>query len=216
MLIKIKKVIDVMSSPKLLKQLLSMNRSGYFNEIGWINSFKNQMPMDKSSNPLPWVTYGFIDFISDRLNKNMDIFEYGSGNSTLWYAKKVNTVVSVEHDKKWFEAIKKNMPNNANINYEELVYNGNYSKFSSNLNKKFDVIIVDGRDRVNCVKNAIKNLKESGVIVLDDSERESYKEGIDFILSHGFKKNDFWGISPGLFYKKNTTIFYKTVNCLEI
>ena len=68
MLIKIKKVIDVMSSPKLLKQLLSMNRSGYFNEIGWINSFKNQMPMDKSSNPLPWVTYGFIDFISDRLN----------------------------------------------------------------------------------------------------------------------------------------------------
>lgn len=216
MLIKIKKVIDVMSSPKLLKQLLSMNRSGYFNEIGWINSFKNQMPMDKSSNPLPWVTYGFIDFISDRLNKNMDIFEYGSGNSTLWYAKKVNTVVSVEHDKKWFEAIKKNMPNNANINYEELVYNGNYSKFSSNLNKKFDVIIVDGRDRVNCVKNAIKNLKESGVIVLDDSERESYKEGIDFILSHGFKKIDFWGISPGLFYKKNTTIFYKTVNCLEI
>lgn len=205
-----------MSSPKLLKQLLSMNRSGYFNEIGWINSFKNQMPMDKSSNPLPWVTYGFIDFISDRLNKNMDIFEYGSGNSTLWYAKKVNTVVSVEHDKKWFEAIKKNMPNNANINYEELVYNGNYSKFSSNLNKKFDVIIVDGRDRVNCVKNAIKNLKESGVIVLDDSERESYKEGIDFILSHGFKKIDFWGISPGLFYKKNTTIFYKTVNCLEI
>lgn len=216
MLIKIKKVIDVMSSPKLLKQLLSMNRSGYFNEIGWINSFKNQMPMDKSSNPLPCVTYGFIDFISDRLNKNMDIFEYGSGNSTLWYAKKVNTVVSVEHDKKWFEAIKKNMPNNANINYEELVYNGNYSKFSSNLNKKFDVIIVDGRDRVNCVKNAIKNLKESGVIVLDDSERESYKEGIDFILSHGFKKIDFWGISPGLFYKKNTTIFYKTVNCLEI
>lgn len=216
MLIKIKKIIDVMSSPKLLKQLLSMNTSGYFNEIGWINSFKNQMPMDKSSNPLPWVTYGFIDFISDRLNKNMDIFEYGSGNSTLWYAKKVNTVISVEHDKKWFEAIKKNMPNNANINYEELVYNGNYSKFSSNLNKNFDVIIVDGRDRVNCVKNAIKNLKESGVIVLDDSERESYKEGIDFMLSHGFKKIDFWGISPGLFYKKNTTIFYKTVNCLEI
>lgn len=97
-----------------------------------------------------------------------------------------------------------------------MVYNGNYSKFSSNLNKKFDVIIVDGRDRVNCVKNAIKNLKESGVIVLDDSERESYKEGIDFILSHGFKKIDFCGISPGLFYKKNTTIFYKTVNCLEI
>ena len=44
------------------------------------------MPIDKNSNPLPWVTYGFIDFISERLNKSIDVFEYGSGNSTLWYA----------------------------------------------------------------------------------------------------------------------------------
>ena len=33
----------------------------------------------------------------------MNIFEYGAGNSTLYYAEKVSHVISVEHDKKWFE-----------------------------------------------------------------------------------------------------------------
>jgi len=216
MISKIKKVINVLTQPKIFKQLISMNESGYLNEIGWINSFKNQIPMDKNSKPLPWVTYGFIDFISGRLNKNMDIFEYGSGNSTLWYGEKVNSVTSVEHDKNWYEKVKNSMPKNVTINYQELVYNGEYSKFSSISNIKFDIVIVDGRDRVNCVKNAINSIKEDGIIVLDDSEREAYKEGIEFLINHNFKKLDFWGISPGLFYKKNTTIFYKANNCIDI
>lgn len=216
MLEKIIKIIKLFENPKVLKILLSMNSSGYLNEIGWINSFKNQIPMDINSNPLPWVTYGFIDFISERLNKTMDIFEYGSGNSTLWYAQKVNSVASVEHDRSWFEKIKNSMPNNVNIYYQELIYNGEYSTFSTKLDKKFDIVIVDGRDRVNCIKNAINSIKEDGVIVLDDSERESYLDGINFLLENNFKKIDFWGISPGLFYKKNTTIFYKTNNCLGI
>lgn len=216
MINKIKRVFNVLVQPKILKQLISMNESGYLNEIGWINSFKNQMPMDKDSKPLPWVTYGFIDFISDRLNKDMDIFEYGSGNSTLWYGERVNSVTSVEHDRDWYEKIKSNMPKNVNINYQKLVYNDKYSNFSNNSNVKFDIVIVDGRDRVNCVKNAIFSIKDNGIIVLDDSEREQYKEGIEFLQHKNFKKLDFWGISPGLLYKKNTTIFYKSSNCLGI
>jgi hypothetical protein len=51
---------------------------------------------------------------------------------------------------------------------------------------------------------------------LDDSERDAYDEAVSFLLSNNFKKIDFWGISPGLFYKKSTTIFYKKKNCLDI
>ena len=131
-----------------------MNHKGYLNEIGWIDSLNNKMPINKDSKPIPWVTYSFIDFISDRLNNTMDIFEYGSGNSTLWYADKVNSVTSVEHDNGWFNKIKNNMPNNVNINYQELIYDGEYSKFLKKMDKKFDIVIVDGRDRINCIKNS--------------------------------------------------------------
>lgn len=216
MLNKIWKMVDIITQPKILKQLISMKYSGYLKEIGWINSFRQKIPVDKEDNPLPWVTYSFIDFIVNRLNNKMDIFEFGSGNSTLWYASKVNTVTSVEHDSTWFEKIKENMPKNVNIYYKELIYNGEYSNFSNTLEEKFDIVIIDGRDRVNCMKNAIYSIKENGVIFLDDSEREQYKKGIDFLLNNDFKKIDFWGISPGLFYKKNTTVFYKNNNCLGI
>ena len=216
MLNKLKKIIDVLLEPRILKMLISMHSYGYLKEIGWINSFKNQVPVDGDNNPLPWVTYSFIDFINDRLKKDMDIFEYGSGNSTLWYASKVNSVTSVEHDLVWFEKIQNNMPTNVKIYHQALKYGKEYSKYSKVLNKKYDIVIVDGRDRVNCIKNSIDSIDERGVVVLDDSERESYQEGIDFLIKNNFKKIDFWGISPGLFYKKNTTIFYKENNCLDI
>ncbi len=93
---------------------------------------------------------------------------------------------------------------------------GYYSKISTKFDTEFDIIIVDGRDRVNCIVNAVGNLKEDGVIILDDPERKSYGDGIKLLINKGFKRIDFWGISPGLFYKKNTTIFYKTKNCLDI
>ncbi len=105
MIKKIKKLIEVLGNFKLFKWMISTNSSGYLKEIGWINSFNYKMPIDLNSNPLPWVTYGFIDFIEERLNKKMRIFEYGTGNSTIWYADKVQTVTSVEHDKAWFEKI---------------------------------------------------------------------------------------------------------------
>lgn len=80
---KIKKFFKLIQKPRLLCSLPSMGANGYLYEIGWINSFQNKMPMNKSGAPFPWVTYSFIDYISSRLKLDMDIFEYGSGNSTL-------------------------------------------------------------------------------------------------------------------------------------
>ena len=88
--------------------------------------------------------------------------------------------------------------------------------FANNLGEEFDIVIVDGRDRVNCIKNSISSLSDSGVMILDDSERSEYIDGIQFLSLNNFKKLDFWGISPGLFYKKCTTVFYKQNNCLGI
>jgi hypothetical protein len=193
-----------------------MNYNGYLKEIGWIESFKMKMPVDKDLKPIPWMTYPFIDFISDRLSPDMEIFEYGSGNSTLYFASKVKWVYSIEHDEKWYKIMKQIIPNNVNLYHIKLDYGGEYSMFPLTLNKKYHIIIIDGRDRVNCIKNSIKCLKPEGVIVLDDSERTQYLEGIRFLLNEGFKKIDFWGISPGLFYKKCTTVFYTENNCLGI
>jgi hypothetical protein len=213
---KVSSVLQVLTSPRRLKMLLSFNHKGYLHDIGWFNGFDSKSPVDGEGNPIPWVTYSFIDFIKDRLKKQHTVFEFGSGNSTYFYAKYAGIVVSVEHDKEWFDKIISTKPENAELIYCELVRDGDYCRVPLKLEETFDIIIVDGRDRVNCCKQAVNSVSENGVIVLDDSERPDYREGINFLVKQGFKELAFTGISPGLFYRKATSVFYRPDNCLNI
>jgi hypothetical protein len=213
---KISSVLQVLTSPRRLKMLLSFNHKGYLNDIGWFEGFDSKSPVDGDGNPIPWVTYSFIDFIKERLSKQHTVFEFGSGNSTFFYAKYAGVVVSVEHDKEWYDKIVGSKPENAELIYCELVRDGDYCRMPTKLEETFDIIIVDGRDRVNCCKQAVNAVSENGVIVLDDSEREFYREGVNFLIKKGFKHLSFSGISPGLFYRKSTSVFYRPGNCLNI
>lgn len=203
-------------SPSRIKTLLSFGVKGYLSEIGWFKSFHSKSPVDRNSEPIPWVTYSFIDFISDRIQKHHTVFEFGSGNSTFYYAKRALKVVSVEHDKAWFERISGSKPANSEMIFCELEKDGAYSKMPASMDMKFDIIIVDGRDRVNCCFHSLSALSDNGVVVLDDSERENYVAAISFFKEEGFKELSFSGISPGLFYRKSTSVFYKDNNCLGI
>ncbi|SFG60151.1 FkbM family methyltransferase [Pedobacter insulae] len=213
---KFRAFATLIAKPKRLLSLLSHGHKGYLNSIGWFKAFDNQQAVDGEGLPIPWVTYSFIDFIKPRLTKDLTIFEYGSGNSTLFYAKNVRKVVSVEHDEAWYQKIVKEKAENAEMIFCKLDTDGEYSKKASSLPEKFDIIIVDGRDRVNCCKYGVDALTEQGVIVLDDSERESYNQARIFLTQQGFKELSFSGISPGLFYEKATSVFYKPANCLAI
>ena len=42
----------------------------------------------------------------------MRVFEYGAGYSTLYFADRVETVVSIEHVEAWVETLKTAMPDN--------------------------------------------------------------------------------------------------------
>ncbi len=203
-------------NPRKLRSLLSFGIKGYLAEIGWLKAFDQRSPVDENGDPIPWVTYSFIDFIKPRLRHDQRVFEFGSGNSTLFYAKYCGSILSVEHDRNWFDKIGSTMPENSRLIYQPLTPGGSYSQAPPDTGERFDIIIVDGRDRVNCCKNSIDALSERGVIILDDSERSKYAEAIDFLTGQGFRHIAFSGISPGFFYYKSTSVFYRDGNCLGI
>jgi len=209
-------IIELLARPERLRSILSFNKKGYLKDIGWFSAFESKSPLDRFGNPIPWVTYSFIDFIKERLTKEHTVFEFGSGNSTYFYAKYAGKVVSVEHDKNWYDKIVNTKTENAEMIFTELQPDGEYCRMPVTLGTKFDIIIVDGRDRVNCCKQAVNALTPGGVVVLDDSEREFYNEALVFLKDKGFKQLAFTGISPGLFYNKATSVFYKADNCLGI
>src|SRR5262245_38432029 len=54
----------------------------------------------------PWLSTGAIDFSSNVLSRSSIVLEWGSGRSTLWFAKRAGRIVSVEHHPGWFETVK--------------------------------------------------------------------------------------------------------------
>ena len=144
------------------------------------------------------------------------MFEYGCGNSTIWFANKVKNITSVEHHKEWYNNISKKLPNNAKVVFKELMYDGEYSKAIFDENKKYNIIIIDGRDRANCVKNAIKSLSDDGIIVFDNAGLKQYQESIELIMLQKFRRIDFIGATPVIAHNNTTSIFYRNNNCLKI
>lgn len=213
---KIKTILELIRHPKQLSAILSLKEFGYLNDVGWFNAFSLGEPVDENNQPIPWFTYPSIDFLSKRLHKNLNVFEFGSGNSSLFFAKRVKSISSVEHDKEWFNKIRTSLPDNSKLIYVESNSSDQYIEPLKMGEEKFDIIIVDGIFRNECLFELIKQLNQQGVIILDDSERNEYTEGINFVLDANFKRIDFVGIAPGLLYSKTTTIFYKSDNCLNI
>lgn len=83
---------------------------------------------DKRSgdNPLtremPWMTYDAIDFLASNCRSDSTIFEWGSGGSTLFFAKRCRHVTSVEHDGKWSDFLKERLESLAvsNVDHREI------------------------------------------------------------------------------------------------
>ena len=213
---KVKTLFRLLTEPKILSSLLSLRSYGYLSDIGWFNTFKTKTPVDQKHRPIPWVTYPFLDFIKERLTKDLKVFEFVSGNSTLFFADRVKQINSVEHNSDWYNLLHSEVPDNGNIILAISSNEEDYVKPLKKANNKFDLIFIDGIHRVTCCSISIKFLSTQGVIILDDSEREEYKPGMDFIVKNGFRKIDYWGISPGCLFRKATTIFYKDGNCLGI
>lgn len=201
---------------KDLAQLIRLSNS-YLEQMGWNLSVRKGMPVDPAGKPIPWLCYATIDFLAKKLQPTFHVFEYGSGNSTLWLAERVASVTSVEHDQNWYELVQKKVQAILNIT---LFYGnraaGDYVEQLAKQEQKFDLIIIDGRDRVACAKNCLGSLSEQGVILFDNTDRENYQEGIDFLIHNGFKKIDFTGIAPVSSIYSQSTIFYRTANVFGI
>lgn len=195
---------------------LTYSRKSYLVSSGLIDTYRKGIPCKTDGSPLPWMNYDVIRFLEDRLDKNMSLFEYGSGYSTSFYANLVANVVSVEFDEYWRDRIQPLMPQNVDLIFQEADVDGDYCRTIRRSGRGFDVVIVDGKDRVNCIVQAADTVSERGVIILDDSHRDRYRRGYEFLESLGFRHIEFEGLKPTGIANFRTTLFYRDGNCFGI
>lgn len=166
---------------------------------------------DGNNSPLPWITYPCIEFLN-RLNlKDCNVFEYGSGSSTLYWSQKSRTVTSVEKDRLWFDKVQAALPSNCVLSHvgEDIDYIDHINHYG----RKFDIIIIDGAVRYPCAQEALKNIAERGIIILDNTEW--YPETAMLLTSSGYTQIDFIGFPPINAFTSATSIFYRSNELLN-
>lgn len=199
-MVKIEKIKDAVLSPE-----------HYLTKSGWIKSFISRVAEDIDGNPLPWYSYSSIAFLEPRLKTDMIIFEFGAGYSTLFYGQRVAEVIAVEDKPTWCERIKDYLIPNVKLmlypKQNDFVYS------ITSWKKYFDIICIDGEYRSQCARVCLPSLKDNGVIIWDNANRFSQSENRFF---PGFKRLDFYGLTPVCTWGNCTSIFYRENNCLGI
>jgi predicted O-methyltransferase YrrM len=201
-------------TPKDIEALYFARIRKQLKKSGWIASAATQTPINRDGSPIPWYTYACISFLQKRVQPSFRVFEYGSGNSTLWWAERVARVVSVEHNEFWFSRISASAPENVSYIFKEK--NAEYSRTAALQSEKFDVVVIDGHDRVGCARHAANALNDTGIIVWDNADRDLYSEGYDLLHSIGFRRLDFDSTGPVWPVSWTTTIFYRNSNCVGL
>ena len=191
-------------------------KESYLRTTGWLYTFRQRAPKREDGSPLPWMNYAIISIFESRLTNDLTVFEYGSGMSTLFFAERTKEVHSVEYDPEWYREIIDLAPSNVTVELIPQDVNGDYCNSIGSGGRDYDLVVIDGRDRVNCFKCALSRLTDRGVIILDDSDRERYMSVFPLARSNGFKNLDIVGLKPSGFEAYQTTIFYRPGYCLDI
>ena len=146
------------------------------------NVINGKTPLDLE---IPWFSYAAIDFLKSFVQRHMSVFEYGSGGSTIFFARRADRVVSVEDNPKWFEWVSRRVQQQGltnvtlelrEFNFKEPVGFEKSAYLHAIPNETFDIIVVDGSEewtqvRPLCFEMAEDRVKDGGIIVVDDSWR---------------------------------------------
>lgn len=81
---------------------------------GWLRSIGEGKAVD-AHGPVPWFTYPATRFFERIIRPEYRVLEYGSGNSSRWWSRRVKEVVSVEHDPEWADALRRERIQNLTV-----------------------------------------------------------------------------------------------------
>jgi hypothetical protein len=216
---------------KLAKKIIYLVQTPPEFRLDFWNSFKSSIFSELK--PMPWMNYEAICRIQDFVKPGHEVFEYGSGSSTRYWISKGCNVISVEHDKNFFQKMQDVL--NGKCDYKLIepepdptislkscnipedykssdFDNHNFESYTKAIDiypdNYFDLIVIDGRSRTSCIKHAISKIKRDGIIVLDNSDRDYYLKNTHSLFE-GWPQETYRGTVRGLLHKEQTTIFRK-------
>jgi hypothetical protein len=165
---------------------------------------------------VPMMTFDAIEWLGDYLRQEMQVFEYGSGGSTVFFARRVDRLVSVEHDPDWYAWTQGRLGDlgppaltyvlqppepgaqdgfgSTDPRYRGMHFGSYVRAIDPYPDGAFDLVSVDGRARAACVDRAVGKVKGGGFLLLDNSDRDEYAAAMEALTP--FRRIDFRGLAP--------------------
>jgi predicted O-methyltransferase YrrM len=135
----------------------------------------------RSRNPgLPWLTPAANEILQTYLLPSDVGLEFGSGGSTLWFARRVKSLTSVEHNPDWYDRVHTRLETGKITNVDYHLHPGQETpgmdgslpayvleaeKYAEN---SLDFVLVDGIYRDLCALTSLSRLKPGGVLLIDN------------------------------------------------
>ncbi len=160
---------------------------------------------------IPWWNVAATGDVEAFLSRRPQarVFEYGSGASTVWLARRAGSVSSVEHDSGWAGQL---APKLAGYPHVSLTVAGfdplgvaDEQAYVRSIDGTglYDLIVVDGRLRAACLSRALSHLQPDGIVVFDDSGRRRYRDTIE---QCGLRETHYHGLSYCVPYPDHTSV----------
>lgn len=192
---RIKQYIDA-SISESLKKTAPKPDSGVVDILnqryGYALTQQKKVPLAADGSPIPWYTYPAIEYFNQLDVTGLRIFEFGSGHSSLYWARKGAEVWSVEHDPTWHQTMTDRSSQLQQLLLRESA--DTYSQAIADVGGIFDIVIIDGAWRNQCAATALQHISPNGMIILDNSDW--YTDVLDEFKRKGFFSVDFNGFGP--------------------
>lgn len=180
--------------------------STYWNierNFGHAKSIKTKQSIDKAGNFVPWFTYPAIHFLNTKNLEQKSVFEWGGGASSKYFSKKCKDIITIEDNTEWFKFLETNKFSNQTL-FLEPTKDG-YTNAIKNFDKNFDIIIVDGSHREECLRIGSEKLNPMGFLILDNSDW--YQDDVAWLEAKGLYHIPFQGFAPINDYISVTSFF---------
>lgn len=153
--------------------------SSFWKTAGLYRRWKSSFYGTPLGEGLPWLTFAAIAYLEDHLCPEHSIFEWGGGGSTVFFTGRCARVVTVDDNPYWFGQFPRV------DNWTGLLRRANtsvgwadYVLAIADFPEGFDVVLVDGLARPDCIAIAHKYLKPGGLLVVDDAQVPAYAAAV--------------------------------------
>lgn len=127
----------------------------------------------------PWLTPAAVRMLESLLRPDDQGVEFGSGRSTVWFARRIRSLTSVEHDEHWYNAVSARLKDVGlnNVKYilapeDQPMERGDESAYARCAlafpDASVDFALVDGHYREYSAKFIMPKIKPGGLLIIDN------------------------------------------------